>query len=356
MTWLAFTKHILFAFSLFAFSCVICLIIINRSNIMDVPNIRSSHDTPVPTAGGIAILTTFILGMLVIYFVGDKTIIGKKYFLGFLFSSILIAAMSLYDDYKERPYYLKLFNQIIAVILVMFVGIVVHEISLPWIGTVNLKGSGYVITFLWIIGLTNAFNFMDGINGMAGGTAVIAAIFFSIISFSQGSNFAYIVSYTIISGTLGFLVFNFPKARLFMGDVGSTFLGFSFASLAIIAALYDLSHTSLFVMPLLLFHFIYDTLFTFIRRFIRGKNVFEAHRSHLYQLFNQLGYGHTFVSIFYFTVGISQGFGAWWMVNIVGQQRVLVFIPYLIFQIIYSVIIIHHANKAGLITKRKVRK
>jgi len=316
---------------------------------MDVPNIRSSHDTPIPTAGGIAILTTFFLGMLVIYFVADKTMIGKKYFLVFSFSIILVATISLFDDYKERPYYLKFLNQIIAAILVMLVGIVMHEISLPWIGTVNLKGSGYVITFLWILGLTNAFNFMDGLNGMAGGTAVIAAIFFSIISFSQGSNFTYIVSYTIISGTLGFLVFNFPKPRLFMGDVGSTFLGFSFACLAIIAALFDFSHTSLFVMPLLLFHFIYDTFFTFIRRFLRGERVHEAHRSHLYQLFNQLGYGHKLVSMFYFAVGIAQGFGAWWMVNIVGDQRVLVFIPYLIFQIIYSVIIMHHAKKGGLI-------
>lgn len=349
MTGLALTKHILFAFSLFVFSCVICLIIIKRSNIMDVPNIRSSHDTPIPTAGGIAIFTTFFLGMLVIYFIADKTMIGKKYFLGFAFSSILVAAISLFDDYKERLYYLKILNQIIAAILVMLVGIVIYKISLPWIGTVNLKGLGYVITFLWILGLTNAFNFMDGLNGMAGGTAVIAAIFFSIISFSQGSNFAYIVSYTIISSTLGFLVFNFPKARLFMGDVGSTFLGFSFACLAIIAALFDRSHTSLFVIPLLLFHFIYDTFFTFIRRLIRGERVYEAHRTHLYQLFNQLGYGHTFVSMFYFAMGIVQGFGAWWMVNIAGQQRVLVFIPYLVFQIIYSVIIIHHARKAGLI-------
>jgi len=316
---------------------------------MDIPNNRSSHDTPIPTAGGIAILSTFFLGMFVIYFVADKTMIGKIYFLGFSFSSILVATISLYDDYKERPYYLKLLNQIIAVVIVMTVGIVIHEIRLPWIGVINLEVSGYVITFLWILGLTNAFNFMDGLNGMAGGTAVIAVVFFSAISFSQRSNFTYIVSYTIISGTLGFLVFNFPKARLFMGDVGSTFLGFSLACLAIIAALFDLSHTSLFVMPLLLFHFIYDTFFTFFRRLFRGERVYEAHRSHLYQLFNQLGYGHTFVSMFYFSVGIVQGFGAWWMVNIVGQQRALVFIPYLIFQIIYSVIIIHHAKKAGLI-------
>jgi UDP-GlcNAc:undecaprenyl-phosphate GlcNAc-1-phosphate transferase len=326
-----------------------CWGIIKRSDIMDNPNKRSSHDMPTPSGGGVAIVTTFFLGMLVIYFIADKTMIGQKYFLAFSFSSILIAVISFYDDYKERPFYIKFLSQIIAVVVVMFLGVVIYKIHFPMIGERNLGVVGYVMTFIWIVGLTNSYNFMDGLNGMAGGTAVIAATFFSIISFSKGSNFAYIVSYSIIAGTLGFLVFNFPKARLFMGDTGSTFLGFTFATLAIIAALYDHSHTSLFVMPLLLLHFIYDTFFTFIRRLIQGENVFEAHRSHLYQLFNRLGYSHAFVSGFYFSVGIAQGLGACLLVNIPGTERLLVFIPYLAFQMIYSMIIIYNAKRANLI-------
>ncbi len=316
---------------------------------MDIPNKRSSHEVPLPVGGGIAIVATFYLGLLLVYFIADVVMVEQKIFWGFTFSSLLIAAISFYDDFSSRPFFIKLLSQIIAVSFVMFLGIVIHRIDFPWIGTKYLGAAGYVVTLLWMVGLINTYNFMDGLNGMAGGNAIIAAVFFCIISYSKGSNFVYIISYLIIAGTSGFIVFNFPKARLFMGDVGSTFLGFLFAILAIIAALYDHSHTSLLVVPLLLFHFIYDTFFTFIRRLIRKENVFKAHRTHLYQLFNQLGYSHTIVSIFYFAVGIAQGFGAWRLVNMPGTQRILVFMPYLIIQIIYSIIIIYNARRASLI-------
>jgi len=257
--------------------------------------------------------------------------------------------MSLYDDYKQKPLYLRLVTQIIAIIVVMSFGIIITHIDVPFLRNNPMEIISYLITFLWILGLTNAYNFMDGLHGMAAGNAVITAIFMAIISFSQGSNFTYIVCYTLIAGTAGFLVFNFPKGKLFMGDVGSTFLGFTFATLAIIASLYDNAHTSLLVIPLLLFHFIYDTFFTFIRRFLRKENVFQAHRTHLYQLFNQLGHSHTRVTLFYCAVGFAQGLGACWMICIPNQFRLLIFLPFLIFQIIYSVIIISSAKKRDLL-------
>ena len=134
-----------------------------------------------------------------------------------------------------------------------------------------------------------------------------------------------------------------------MGDVGSTFLGFTFATLAIISALYDNAHTSLLVVPLLLFHFIYDTFFTFTRRFLKKENVFQAHRTHLYQLFNQLGHSHIRVTLFYYAVGFAQGLGAFCMISIPGPKRLLMFLPYLIFQIIYSDLIIYYAKKRNLL-------
>jgi len=316
---------------------------------MDIPNHRSSHLVPVPKAGGIAIVGTFLAGMLAYYMFAEESMIREHYFIGFVCSALLVAIISFHDDVKGSSFLFRFFIQAIAATVVMVFGVVISEFKIPLEGIVQLGVLKYVITFLWIVGLTNAFNFMDGINGLAAGTAVIAGLFFGVISFSQGSDFAYIISYVIVAGALGFFIFNFPRARLFMGDVGSTFLGFVFATLAIIAALYDHSHTSFFVMPLLLFHFIYDTFFTFLRRLIRRENVFLAHRTHLYQLFVRLGYSHTKVSIFYFVVGTIQGFGAWWMVHIYGDKRALVFIPYLLFQVAYSFIIIKKAKKVGLL-------
>jgi UDP-GlcNAc:undecaprenyl-phosphate GlcNAc-1-phosphate transferase len=349
MTRIAFFTHILFAAGLFVLSCIICRFMVKRIKIMDIPNSRSSHETPVPKSGGIVIVITFLIGVLSIYLFGDATLILDKYFFGFLFSSLLIAGVSLYDDINNKSFLFKLISQIIAAGIVIFSGIVIREIAFPWVGQVQLGVIGYLLTFLWIIGLTNAYNFMDGLNGMAAGPAAINGLFFCVLSYSQGSIFVYIICYTIIAGALGFLVFNFPFPKIFMGDVGSAFLGFVFATLGIIAALYDHSHTSLFVMPLLMFNFIYDTSFTFIRRLLKHENVFSAHRTHLYQLFNQLGYSHVTVSCFHFGQCVAQGIGAYIMINIYGNNRIFIFIPFLLFQIVYSIVIITRARKKGLI-------
>jgi len=349
MTNIALLSHLLFGFALFLLSAGICWALSRYPISLDIPNQRSSHDRPTPKSGGIAIVCTFLVGVIIIYMFADVAVIKKGFFLGFVFSALLIAVVSFVDDLITTQVLFRLSSQALSAAALMAFGIVISELTLPWAGKVQIGFIGYVITFFWIIGLTNAFNFMDGINGIAGGTAVIACGFFGYICYAHGSNFAYIISYTISAGALGFLLFNFPKATLFMGDVGSAFLGFVFASLAIIAALYDHSHTSLFVMPLLLFHFIYDTLFTFIRRLLNHEFVFAAHRSHLSQLFNQLGCSHTRVSLFYWAVGIAQGIGCLWMVRIPDDRRLLVFIPYLIFQIVYSVVIVRKAKAKGLL-------
>lgn len=346
-------NHLLLAITLFLVSAAISLFLIKYTKVLDIPNGRSSHSKPTPTIGGVAIVFTFFLSMAILYFFAHTTMITERYFIGFTLSSLLIAGMSFYDDFKCKPFYIKLATQIFAVIVVMSFGIIIHQINFPYnflfLNYKSLGTASYVVTFGWILGMTNAYNFMDGLNGMAGGNAIIAAIFFCIISFDQGSDFTYMVSYTLAAGVSGFLVFNFPRGKLFMGDIGSTFLGFSFATLSIIASLYDNAHTSLLIIPLLFFHFIYDTFFTFIRRILNKENVFEAHRTHLYQLFNRLGYKHFTVTMFYYTVAVVQGLGALWMVKIEGIQRLMIFIPYFIFQIIYSIVIIHYAKKRGVL-------
>ncbi|MFH2218512.1 MAG: MraY family glycosyltransferase [Pseudomonadota bacterium] len=322
---------------------------IKRVRIMDIPNERSSHDVPVPKSGGIAIVAAFVVGLVALWFFADNTLFAKNFFPAFVFASLFVAAVSFYDDLYDISPSVRLASQVVAAVAVMMFGLTICQINMPGVGPVRLGFWGYGITLIWVVGLTNAYNFMDGINGLAGGTAVITCFFFSIVTFTLGSSFTYLITYSLMAGTLGFVVFNFPTGRLFMGNVGSTFLGFVLAALAIVAAFHDPSHTSLFVMPLLLFHFIYDTFFTFVRRLIKGENVFAAHRSHLYQLFNRLGHSHTTVSAFYFAMGIAQGFGAWKISGISGGSRAWVFVPYIAFQIIYSIVITRKAKKANLI-------
>ena len=134
-----------------------------------------------------------------------------------------------------------------------------------------------------------------------------------------------------------------------MGDVGSQFLGFSFAAIAIIAAEVDASRTSLLVVPLLFFNFIFDTTFTLCRRLFNGENITQAHRGHLYQLLNQIGWSHVRVSILHFFMTISQGVGTLFLIRCEPQQQVLVFLPFLILQTVYAVLVIGGARRMGIL-------
>ncbi len=316
--------------------------------IMDEPNHRSSHMTAVPRAGGVSVVITFYIGMGITWFLGEFEGVQTSLLIGFLFSTFLIAAISLIDDLTEQSAPVKLVTQMIAVAIVLYLGIVLSEIAIPVVGYVELGVVGFVISFFWILGLTNVFSFMDGLDGLASGVAAIAGLFFMIITFTEGSSFVYIISYSLLAGALGFLFLNFPPAKIILGDVGAAFLGFVFAVLAVIATRYDESRTSFLVIPMLMFNFIYDTSFTFLRRLTQGKNVLEAHREHLYQLMNRSGFSHMEVVLTQYCMVFLQGLGALWIVNIPGDERMLVFVPFFLFQLIYTWQILKKAEKAGV--------
>jgi len=316
--------------------------------IMDEPNHRSSHVKAVPRAGGVSVVITFYIGICITWLLGEFEGVQASLLIGFLFSTFLIAAISLIDDITDQSALVKLVTQMIAVVIVLSLGITLDEIAIPVVGYVDLGVVGYVISFFWILGLTNSFNFMDGLDGLAGGVTAIAGLFFLIITFTEGSSFVYIISYSLLAGALGFLFLNFPPAKIILGDVGAAFLGFVFAVLAIIATRYDESRTSFLVIPLLTFNLIYDTSYTFLRRLAQGKNVLEAHREHLYQLMNRSGFSHMEVVLTQYCMVFMQGLGALWIVNIPGNERMLVFIPFLAFQLAYTWQVRKKAQRSGI--------
>lgn len=345
----SFILHILFGLVIAGLSAFVTFFLTRHPKAFDVPNERSSHTKVTPRGGGTAIVAAFLVGISLIHLIGDKTPVYTPYFLGFLFSSFVIAALSLYDDFKPVSFKIKLGGQIIGIIVGLLAGIVIDLVHLPVFGEVHFGAWAYPLTFLWILGLTNAYNFIDGLDGLAASIAVIAALFLAYISFQQGSHFIYLTSLTLAAASFGFLVFNWSPAKIFMGDVGSTFLGFSFAVMAVIAARYDHSHTSLFVVPLLLFHFIFDTAFTFSRRLLAGDHVFTAHRSHLYQLLNRIGYSHKQVTLIYSAMAVCQGWAAIWMVKSLGAERVYVFLPFLIGYFVCANWLISKAKREGIV-------
>ncbi|MBF0246933.1 MAG: undecaprenyl/decaprenyl-phosphate alpha-N-acetylglucosaminyl 1-phosphate transferase [Alphaproteobacteria bacterium] len=349
MTLLAFLTHMSFGAVLCVLSAALTWVLMKRVRIIDTPNDRSSHSVPTPRSGGIAIVVAFFAGLAGLWVLRASAALEADYFQAFAASSLLIAAASIFDDLRGMGFKAKLILQTVCAVAVMALGVVVTSVHLPGVGAVELGWLGYPLTLIWIVGLTNAFNFMDGIDGIAGGTAVVAALFFAMVTFSLGSSFAYLVSIVIGWSALGFLMWNWQPAKIFMGDSGSQFLGFVFAVLAVVAGRFDASQVPFLVMPLLFFHYIWDTGYTFWRRWRAGERVTEAHRGHLYQLMNRLGASHARVTTLYLFLGAFQGVAALWLVQAPGHVRVLAFLPFAFFLAILTGVVTRRARRLGLI-------
>ena len=345
MTSVSVLDGFLYAAALAALSAMLTRVMLN-ANILAVPNHRSSHPRPVPNSGGVAIVATAYLGVSAAYAVGPYFEEVEQQLIGLGLAAFIIVIAGLSDDLgRFRSFGAKLAAQLLACGVLLAFDVVITVMPVPFFGAVRLGGWGYPVTAIWIIGITNIYNFMDGLDGLAAGTAIIAAAGFGLICVGQGASFSVVLCLVLAAATLGLLFFNFPKARIFMGDVGSQFLGFALAALAVLAAEFEQAGITILLMPLLLFNFIFDTVFTFCRRFLAGQNVTQAHRSHLYQLMNQLGHSHARVSMFHFVVALLQAGGAVALVKNFVVDPALIFLPFLVFQSAYAALVLRATRR-----------
>jgi UDP-N-acetylmuramyl pentapeptide phosphotransferase/UDP-N-acetylglucosamine-1-phosphate transferase len=266
-----------------------------RRHILDIPNERSSHKQPIPRGGGVVIVGLSMLGWCILSLLMQGYSLFSNFY--YLVGGFSIAIVSWYDDLKSLPYQIRFSVHLFGALLVILVFGYWQAISLPVIGIFDLGYLGIFVTLIWLVGLTNAYNFMDGIDGMAGGQAVIAGLGWAIVGWVSGQWFILYFGLIIAATSLGFLVYNWSPAKIFMGDVGSAFLGFTFATLPLLAmdgVLYFHWVGLFMVWP-----FVADTSFTFIRRLIRREPVFSAHRSHIYQRLVISGMSHRAVVLLY---------------------------------------------------------
>jgi UDP-GlcNAc:undecaprenyl-phosphate/decaprenyl-phosphate GlcNAc-1-phosphate transferase len=345
----ALFNHFSFAAALFALSAGLTWLML-RVGVLAFPNARSSHAAPVANAGGVAIVATFLAGWVILYVLVDDARIGAPHTIGFLGACVGIAAVGLFDDLGHlKTFRVKLLIQILGAVAFASFDIAFRRVTLPLVGTIELGWLGYLVTVVWLVGLTNIVNFMDGLDGLATGTAALAAFFFAAVAFLEGSYFIYFVSLVLLASTLGFFVFNYPPARIFMGDVGSQFLGFALAAIAVIAADLATSPIPWLVMPLLLFHFIFDTVFTFLRRLRDGRALTQAHRGHLYQALNRLGASHARVSWVHYMMGAAQGVAALALLLLPEDVGILMFVPFVIFEAFYAAWTMRRVRRAGIV-------
>ncbi len=347
MTLLAFAKHILFCLGLALVSALVVRAMID-ARVMDLPDARKAHSVPIPKSGGVGIVTAFLLGISVLYGFADFARIAAPYFRGVILAAAAIAIVSFADDVRDFPFAVKLAAQVLAALAAIGSGLVVRSLNLPLIGPQPLGLLAIPATLAWLLFATNAMNFIDGMNGLAAGTSLVAALFLAAIGWTQNADFVYFAGLLLAAGIGGFLPFNFPRARIFMGDVGSQFCGFMLAVLGVVAARFDRVDLSFLIVPMLLNGVLYDVAFTLVRRVLAGENPARAHRGHLYQVAARSGMDPRFVAVLHWAFAALGGIVSFGFIAAPSVLRPVLPLLLLMPQTIWTVVVVRAARRAQI--------
>ncbi len=256
---------------------------------IDVPkDERRVHKKPIPLIGGLAIFYGFVISVLCFAVIDRPT-------MGILIGSLIMVTIGVIDDMRDLNAKVKLIFQIIAALIVIYFGIEVNYIANPlsgWFGPkyINLGLWSIPLTIVWIVGVTNAVNLIDGLDGLAVGVSSIASVaLLSLTILSQNLNVAIIIA-ALAGAGFGFLPYNFNPAKIFMGDTGSTFLGFVLACISIQGLMKMYALISFAVPVLILGLPIFDTVFAILRRIAKKKPIMSPDRGHLHHRLIDMGF------------------------------------------------------------------
>lgn len=264
---------------------------------VDIPkDTRRMHNKPIARMGGMAIFLGFIVSLMfgvISTFLGASGILPNKQLLGLLVGALIIVAIGIIDDIKQLGAKFKLVFQIIAALCVVIISdIRITNLTNPFAseGVSQLNDiTSYVLTVLWIIGITNAINLIDGLDGLAAGVSSISYLSLFFISILNGESGDATIIAILAGATLGFLPYNFNPAKIFMGDTGSTFLGFTLAVVSIEGMMKTYAAFSIAIPLLVLGLPLFDTISTIIRRVLKGKPIMQADREHLHHRLIDMG-------------------------------------------------------------------
>jgi len=268
-----------------------------RVGAVDVPNARKVHSRIMPRLGGLAIYTSFTLTVLLLmYFIPDNLMMASNRNLigALLTGGTVIVLLGALDDRFDLNAKLKLLVQIGAACIVVFgFDIKMNIVNIPFGTAMQPLGEwiGIPLTIFWIVGVTNAINLIDGLDGLAAGVSAIAIASIMGMGVIMGNGTVVLLAIVLLGSILGFLVFNFHPAKIFMGDSGALFLGFSLAMLSMLG--FKQITVLSFVTPLLIIGVpLSDTFFAIVRRWVHKKPLMKADKGHLHHCLQQLGFSH----------------------------------------------------------------
>ncbi|MBD7937186.1 MULTISPECIES: MraY family glycosyltransferase [Cytobacillus] len=275
--------------------CFICSVLLTplvkrlafKIGATDKPNNRKVHEKVMPRLGGLAIYLSFMLGVLIFS-------PNKEVHIPIMVGAFIIVVIGMLDDKYQLPAKYKLLGQIAAALIVVFWGNVeVEFINNPFFGD-NRIDFGYFaipITILWIVGVTNAINLIDGLDGLAAGVSSIALFTIAGMAIFMGNTYVIAMASLLMVATLGFLVFNFHPAKIFMGDTGALFLGYMIAVLSLLG--FKNVTVISFIIPILILGVpLSDTIFAIFRRILNKQPISAPDKSHLHHCLLNAGFTH----------------------------------------------------------------
>jgi UDP-N-acetylmuramyl pentapeptide phosphotransferase/UDP-N-acetylglucosamine-1-phosphate transferase len=276
----------------------------SRLHVLDHPNERSLHSRPTPRTGGVAIFVA--LSVAVALWGLGAGLTSSLY--GLVAGAGLVAALSFLDDRKGLPVRVRLPGHLVAAALLVIGGLFLPGFSLPGLTWDWPEWLGILLSLLFLVWMINLYNFMDGMDGFAAGMAVIGFGTFALLGYLAGNPDFVALNLMIVAAVAGFLWFNFPPARIFMGDTGSSLLGLLAGGLSIYGAREGVFP---FWVALLVFSpFMVDATVTLLRRLSRGERVWQAHKSHYYQRLVQSGWGHKKTVLYEYALMLACGLSA----------------------------------------------
>lgn len=293
----------------FIVALLLCRLLISI-NIAAVPLSRSSHHIPTPSAGGLGIIFSFIVGFIIEVYRTNSPLPYSRSIIPYIISLLLIGGISFMDDCRPISYRVRLFVHLLgSLVIVTSSGML---IKFPAFSFLNDSLFAQALTVFSLVSLINATNFLDGLNGLLGGTTFLTLGCISLMF--PFNTIPSILSLLLMPAILGFLIFNFPKGKIFMGDIGSTFFGLTlgFIALSTQKNVTSVSETAWidkgFILSLTPMAFLwFDVGFTLIRRAFLKRRLTEPHRDHLFHLIYDKGYSHLFVSNLYLLTVIIMG-------------------------------------------------
>lgn len=308
----------------------------HRFGAVDQPDQRKVHNRIMPRLGGLGIFSAFFIILLF-------GVQASEPVLGIMFGGLVIFLVGVLDDLLQLPAGVKLLGQCLAAAIAIHYGIVVSFVTNPFDGPIGLGYFAIPLTFIWIVGITNAINLIDGLDGLAAGVSAIAAVTMGYVAFTQGQQTVFVAAFILVAAILGFLPYNFHPAQTFMGDGGSNFLGFILGCLAVMGLTKSTAVISLFVPIVILGIPIFDTFFAIVRRINNKAPIFMPDKSHLHHRLMALGYGHRRTVLIIYAISGFFGMIAIWLnaINRPGATFVLA---------ILLLLIIAGAEKIGMRT------